>query len=658
MEAALLNLIGVALAVAAGARHNDAGTRAGDSGRTVILRCVEHRVPGLALIIERMAADVWEIVKADAISDQERAEHLARLTATITSHGACDRVSVEGALNDPAEFAASTAQRLAAAILSDNTLAASDESSSWGARLQRSLQSLLFSMQSALMASPQSLPAIVGALGDDDAPSSVLPEPKSEYLAESQARLAHETGLSPSLVEALVARQRFAGRPEAAIRATLADSVVDAIELLTELMTLVDKVGSDDALESELLEAAQHVRTGNFHAAQRQLSSLTRHLEKQTSPARLDSPGFAFLPALHAARANLANLDADWREASRLFEHAAQTWPREDRLSRWKLKLRQARQLVTLGMLPQAPGTVLCEAAQSFAKAGGVISERDCPLPWAEANLELGTLLLMLGDRDSKPERYLAAALHFKPALEVFTREKAFDGWARSQIGLAHALRGQGAFQGDVVTLNEAAFAYRASLGILTEAATPELWHEARYCLAETLLRIGEETGEIDPVQAAIDMLLPIRDDKSAALPDRTRTLAQTALGRAMLFLSEQDQDEGVDDFVLTEAMTLLERALATDAAELTALERARGECALGRVHWLLRCGHDRPTHIAKAIAATKRACAIYDHLDDVIAAEALQQDLADMQEEAGIGRNTAIGRNASALAAAIAATA
>lgn len=656
MEAALLNLIGVALALAAGAQRNDAGFRAADNGCAVISRCLKHRVPGLATIIERIAADVWQDLTASALTNEEAAAHLTRLTATIASHSARDQVSVAGALDGATEPAASMAQRLAAAILTEIALTASDQAPGGGEASQRLLQTLLFSMQSALTASPQSLTAIARALGDADAPSPVLPAPKTESFAEAQARLAHETGLSPSLIEALAARQRLAGRPEAAVRAALTDSIVDAIELLTQMMALVDKAGSDDALESELLDTAQQIRTGNFHAALQQLSALARHLEKRPNPARLDSPGFAFLPALHAARALLASLDADWREAARLYEHAVQAWPREDRLQRWKLKLRQARQLVALGMLPQARGAVLCEAAQTFAAAGGLISERDCPLPWAEASLELGTLLLLLGDRDSKPERYLAAALHFKPALEVFTREKAIDGWARSQIGLAHALRGQGAFQGDVVILNEAAFAYRASLGILTEAATPELWHEARYFLAETLLRIGEETGKIEPVQDAIDLLLPIRDNKGAVLPDRVRALAQSALGRAMLFLAEQDQDTAADDVVLIEAAMLLDSALDADTTNLTALERARGACALGRVHWLLRSGHDRQAHLTKAIAATSQARAIYEGLDDVIAAEALQQDLDELQAEAGDLPGTTAGRVGMPVGAAIAA--
>ena len=636
MEAALLSLIGVALALAAGAQRNDAPVATGDSGRAVIARCLEHRVPGLMMIIERIAADLWADLQARTLRNDEATAHLARLTNAISSHGARDRVKVEGALHDPAETAAIAAQRLATAILSENALSNPDEAAVVTDALQRSLANLLFSMQSALTAAPESLAAIARALEGADAPSYPLPVPKIESFAQTQARLAHDTGLSPSLIEALVARQRHAGRPEVAIQAALTDSIVDAIELLTEMMILVDRVGNDDALEAELLAAARQVRTGNFQAAQRDLTALARGLEKLPDPARLDSPGFAFLPALHAARAHLASLDADWREASQIYEHAVQTWPREDRLPRWNLKLRQARQLVALGMLPDARVSVLCEAAQTFAAAGGLISERDCPLSWAEASLELGALLLLLGNRDSKPERYLAAALHFKPALEVFTREKAIDGWARSQIGLAHALRGQGAFQGDVVTLNEAAFAYRASLGILTQAATPELWHEARYFLAETLVRIGEETGAIDPIQEAIDLLLPIRDGKGTALPDRVCALAGTALGRAMLFVAEQEQGAVADDVVLSEAMTLLERALEADAASLTALERARGESALGRVHWLARTGRDRAAHIAKAIAAKGRARDIYDGLEDVISAEALQQDLNEMQLEAG----------------------
>lgn len=642
MERALLNLLGVAMAHLAMTTHQRRAACLPVEGSEVIAYCVGLDAAGSRAIIAGALSRFWPSLAAEAmeLAEQERQiDALASLiaaTSTATDCAASD--SCQGNCAD-----SGAAERLARNICARNVGAGQPEALLPGSERCSKLLTALFK---SLLSCGSTLPPFLDTISDlirARIAAATPPQPRAaiDELNAVRRQLARDTGIPLALLDAIIEADRRLGMPiEATIRA-LVDRTIAALELLGMLNHLADRAGSDDAMEAAMLRLVQLVRSGNLSRTACELAVISRNVEAGADFAdRLlpDLTGTAFFPTLLAARARLAGLDGEPRESARLYDRATIYWARDDRIRRWQLKLEQARALARLGHMPGARLAVLCEAAQVYAAAGGLISERDAPQAWAEANLELGTLLLEIGNRECRPERYLAAALHFKPALEVFTRERHMDGWARAQVGLANALRGQASFQGDVVVLREAVFAYRAALGILTAGGTPEDWHTARACLGDALVRIAEEAGDVDVLQVASDLLVPITQDASPHITPYARSIGEIALGRTLLFIAETDAGEpGSDaDNLVAQAIDLIARGLEHAPATLTPLEEARARAALGAAWWLRHTSRHDPKALDMAIVATRKARDLYEGLENPIEAGALDERLAQMQARPG----------------------
>lgn len=635
METALLNLFGLSLGLLAKDDRDLRGARLPASGREVIALAIDAGTPGLARLMTQLSGAFWNDLAHPGTSIERRRD-LVRAATAVVEHAATSAGDAPLPSSAQAAGVVPCGQRLARIAgryrHDDGIVSPNDRS-------PHEIDATLSALYAALDVAGRDLDAAIAAIGkslaERSAPDIAACESVDEAtLADLQRQLAHDTGLSPALVEAIVSADRRLGFSARDIAMRLAERIVAVIDLLTELVRMADRSGSDENLERRLLDAASRVRSGDFMHAACSLATHAREIEGSAVSSSPDIMGFALFPALLAARARLASLDGHPREAAQLYHKSADVWPRVDRVRRWQLKLAEARALRELGSLPAANPQALCEAAQVFATAGSLVSESDDPIAWAEANLELGSLLLDLGRRDSRPERYLAAALYFKPAIAVFARDKTMDGWARAQLGLAHALRGQGSFQGDVVTLSEAAFAYRATLGILTATATPELWHEARYFLGETLVRIAEEAGDVEALQQAIELLIPVSADKPPHCAPFARYIGEIAFARALVFLHVEDPGSAPadDTSILDEAAEMLTRALTAPRTDLTDLDRARAEAALGDVLWHL---HDGPTGSADAygaIDALRRAAQLYERLENPIEAGAATDRITAME--------------------------
>lgn len=642
MESALLKLLGLTLAHLALRHLGHRATLLAVEGQDVIAACVGEQPEATAKVVAQATARFWAEVAKSSIPRHELKAHIECVSDLVRSSGGCCCARAR-----PNQHAGN-ADSEACAIAHDIVAQASVLSEAPGAA-GMDARATLESMFGALLSCGPELDvciataanAVVQFVANDIGRAEML---QGGPLVRLQQQLVIDTGISPALLEAIVSAQVRVGSTIEMTTQTLVERAVMALEVLTDLVHLSGRTGADEALEAEMLHVATLIREGSLGMASCALDTLSRRMESSSdfeSRVVPDLTGTAFFPALLAARARLASLDGELREAARLYQRAVRYWPREDRIGRWQIKISQARQLVELGRLPGGDNSVLCEAAQVYAAAGGLISECDCPLGWAEASLELGLLLLELGNRESRPERYLAAALHFMPAIDVFTREKAMDGWARSQLGLAHALRGQAAQQGDVVIAREAVFAYRAALGILTEDGTPELWHHARSAFADTLVMIAEEAGDHASLKMAIDQLMPYLASPAAAIAEPARSIGDIAMGRAMVLLvesgsepgSEANVDCGDDTIIASDAIKLLTTALERGQVRLNAPERVRAERALGRAQSL--CFHQTGDENmrAEAIASKMRARDLYEHLDNPVAANDIASEIAALND-------------------------
>lgn len=640
MEAALLRLLGFAMARAGLARKRQRVTLLTIDGADVIAGCVRRDAQATAAVCKHAIRKFWKDLANRGLTLEEITAHVDALACILKTATSCNCAKVTDLRIDPASDPAGMARALASSI--GTPVAGLRGGLEHADHTLQSLFAALLSAGDPLAPCLDAAAAVVAEIAANVEPETCTEG--SRLLAKLQLQLSQDTGISMQLLNSIVEAQVRLGSPQQATMHTLVDRVVVALEMLADITLLADRAGDDDLLEAELIRIAQTVREGNLGPASCDLTAVSRRIENAPGVDQriaLDLKGVAFVPLMLSVRARLAGLYGEPRESARLFERAVRLWPREDRIPRWRLKIAQARQLADLGRLPGSRIGVLCEAAQVYASAGGLISEQDCPVPWGEANLELGLLLLHIGDRECRPERYLAAALHFKPAIDVFTRERMLDGWARAQIGLGHALRAQASFQGDVVVAREAAFAYRAALGILTEDGAPDLWHETRCALGEVLVRIAEEAGDIDALQSAIDILMPYSRGDAAHLGETSRSLAEIATGRAMLLLVDSEQAQEVDrqsgadsdDIIaIKDAIELIGNALSREHSSLTSLDRAHALTTFGLAQTLLyeRSGDLAP--LEQAIQSKEEACDLYEHIDNPIAADDLRLEIEAIQ--------------------------
>ncbi len=640
MERAILDLVGVGLVLFADRGSDGPMAHSRAPGGELIRRCLAADVPGIAPLVERVAAQLWAELQASSAIESARAHAVASASTILQRHSpsaaalaTARAVHCEQARCNAADAAVS---RLTQCVLSAAVIEGSiDHAGVHFADARETLASLFRALIAEAASIEAVAPAILAAATaprHGASPGSEQAAWHDDALDEHADRIAFDLGLPRALIDALVAARLATGIASSSIVDEMDESVAEVVETLDELRRLSDLVGSDDRLEERLLDVARLLREGRLEAADAVLADIVPTL-KTPSEDRDDARNRELLVGAIDARGRIAGHLSAWRFAAQHFHCANRACPAEDRVSRWRLKLEEARALTRLAAMPGARFSVLGEAAQVYAEAGGITSESEFPLEWAEANLELGALLLRLGDRQCRPERFLAAALHFKPALDVLTRERSMDGWARGQIGLAHALRGQGTFQGDVVILRDAVFAYRAALGVLTRGMTPALWQEANATLGETLVRLAEETGDLHRLQEAIDLLMPLVAPHAEAVSGRSRTIGEFALGRGMLLLSELENSPGDDGAMLDEALALVSGALAAPVEHLNALDRARGQRARGTILGLMAEAASSAGLMRQAVEAKTRARELYLALENELEAEQIDREVEILGE-------------------------
>lgn len=427
----------------------------------------------------------------------------------------------------------------------------------------------------------------------------------------------------------------------AARKSAHADGMVTAAELeekALQLAVLAARI-AEAPHETQLAAAAAALGRGDLSAVDELLADGEAVARLAKSPPLDDAAreamtfdaatkDFALPLAWRLMRGQLAELVGAWDVAARHFAVARTLVPAGARQLCGPVLQRQAGALVSQG-IENNDEKPLIEAAQVYAEAGGFLSETQAPLEWAQAHVDLGQLMLVLGERESRPERFLAAALHFKPAVEVFSRQHDLDRWAQAQIGLAQALKRTGEFQGDVVTLSDAAFAFSAALGRLTRDRTPTEWADAQLGLGQTLVRIAEETGEAGPLEKAVPALKAALSQSPGSVPSLDIAAAQTALGRAYVSLDAHRQD----DLLLQEAISLLESVLASSSRAASASELAIIEQARGTALWSLGERRSSLRLLEDAMRAKLNAAELTEQLGDAVVTGRLREDLDDISE-------------------------
>jgi tetratricopeptide (TPR) repeat protein len=113
-------------------------------------------------------------------------------------------------------------------------------------------------------------------------------------------------------------------------------------------------------------------------------------------------------------------------------------------------------------------------------------------------------VLRSLGKRESGTARLKEAALAYRLALEVRTRDREPLDWAMTQNNLGVTLRNLGERESGTVHLEQAIVAYRLTLEEWTRERVPLDWAGTQNNLGAALRSLGKRKNELLLVEAAI----------------------------------------------------------------------------------------------------------------------------------------------------------
>jgi len=126
------------------------------------------------------------------------------------------------------------------------------------------------------------------------------------------------------------------------------------------------------------------------------------------------------------------------------------------------------------------------------------------PLAWANTQVNLGSALMRLGERESSTMHLEEAIVAFRNALEVNTRERVPLDWANTQMNLGSALMRLGERESSAMHLEEAIVAFRNALEVNTRDKAPLAWANTQMNLGSALMRLGERESSTMHLEEAI----------------------------------------------------------------------------------------------------------------------------------------------------------
>jgi hypothetical protein len=137
----------------------------------------------------------------------------------------------------------------------------------------------------------------------------------------------------------------------------------------------------------------------------------------------------------------------------------------------------------------------LQDATVAFRAALEVATRDQFPLIWATVQNNLGVALQELGTREAGVERLEASVLAFQDALKEHSIDRVSLDWAQAQLNLGASLLLIGQRRGDAASLQQALVAFKAAETVF--AGQPDSQHlsQVRAGLrtsAQELARLGE----------------------------------------------------------------------------------------------------------------------------------------------------------------------
>ena len=284
-------------------------------------------------------------------------------------------------------------------------------------------------------------------------------------------------------------------------------------------------------------EGALTAATSIYERAKARVATLSRDLDAVESDIRDRRIEFARVYAESGAAYELA---FDYAAAAADYDRAFAEVERWDDQLAWDYRRRAIVASYRYG-----------EYKGDAAPLQRIIADRDeilrlaarlpSDLPRAEALLQVGNALNVLGKQRSDAATLLEAVAAYEQAIPVFEAGGDRFGLTRARNNLASALVSLGANDAGTARLDQAIAIHRQLVADAPfESGTVE-WMTARLNLAAALARLGERSGSTDTVREAMAILSDIVARVGPDADPIPWALAQFNLGGAMLFVGERE---------------------------------------------------------------------------------------------------------------------
>ena len=324
-----------------------------------------------------------------------------------------------------------------------------------------------------------------------------------------------------------------------------------------------------------------------------------------------EAQGRVLVRGLEEATERLAIL-LDGRTIGRAGRHSA-------------LQMAHGNALVVLGERESGPER-LKQALEAYRAALEIRTRERTPLDWAWIQNNRGVALRSLADREGDTERLKQALEAYRAALEIRTRERMPVDWATTQNNLGSALWTLGKREGNTERLAQAVDAFRAALEIRTRERLPLVWAQTQNNLGNVLLALGERESGTEHLAQAVDAYLAALREFTREHEPRNWAATQNNLGTALASLGKRES--GTQR--IEQAVNAYRAALEIRTREHLPLDWAQTQINVGNALSTLGRRERGTEHLEQAEDAYRGAL-------EVLAREDMPVDWATTQNNLGI---------------------
>jgi transcriptional regulator with XRE-family HTH domain len=178
-------------------------------------------------------------------------------------------------------------------------------------------------------------------------------------------------------------------------------------------------------------------------------------------------------------------------------------------LDRAKRPNEKSRALADFASIQQSIGersaddTLLLSAEENFRTTLKVVSRKLDPGAWTELQGNLGTVLMMLGDRRRDPKRLTDSVAALGQAILEHNADRTSPNWTKLQSNLGVAIHTLGELEGNPVHLLAAIDAHERTLLQLNRVTEPDDWAGTQNNIGLARRWLGSLTGNQTQLEAA-----------------------------------------------------------------------------------------------------------------------------------------------------------